>query len=86
MQTYAIPEPTPPRNVAPSLFNALDIGICCNGQLPPIELLQDVLRSTSTWIVDGDHEEDNVPHTNKKFPRVDTFESLVALDRAIKPA
>jgi subtilisin family serine protease len=54
------------------------------GELPPIELLQDVLRSTSIWIRDGDDEDDNVENSNQKFPRVDAFQSLVALDRAIK--
>ena len=54
------------------------------GKLPPVELLQDVLRSTSTWIVDGDDEDDNVKNTGRKFPRVNAFESLVALDNAIK--
>jgi subtilisin family serine protease len=56
------------------------------GRLPPVELLQDVLRSTSTWITDGDDEDDNVRNSGKKFPRVNAFESLVALDRAIKLA
>jgi len=56
------------------------------GKLPPVALLQDVLRSTSTRIVDGDDEDDNVAHTGRKFPRVNAFESLAALDRAIKLA
>jgi subtilisin family serine protease len=56
------------------------------GRLPPVELLQEVLRSTSTWIIDGDDEDDNVQNTGKKFPRVNAFESLVALDKAIKLA
>lgn len=54
------------------------------GELPPIELLQDVLRSTSVWIQDGDDEDDNVENSGRKYPRVDAFESLVALDRRIK--
>lgn len=54
------------------------------GELPPVSLLQEVLRSTSTWIVDGDDEDDNVVNTGKKFPRVNAFESLVALDRFVK--
>lgn len=54
------------------------------GELPPVPLLQDVLRSTSRWLVDGDDEDDNVKHTGKKFPRANAFESMVALDRAIK--
>jgi len=56
------------------------------GELPPVSLLQEVLRSTSTWIVDGDDEDDNVANTNKKFPRVNAFESLVALDKSVKLA
>ncbi|WP_080995136.1 S8 family peptidase [Pseudomonas fluorescens] len=54
------------------------------GELPPVTLLQEVLRSTSTWIVDGDDEADNVKHTQRKYPRVNAFESLVALDRYVK--
>jgi len=49
-----------------------------------VVLLQEVPRSTSKWLVDGDDEDDNVAHTGKKFLRANTFESLVALDRAIK--
>ena len=55
------------------------------GQLPPISLLQDVLRSTSTWLVDNDQDQkDNVKNSGKRFPRVNAFESLVALDRYVK--
>jgi subtilisin family serine protease len=57
------------------------------GELPPVPLLQDVLRSTSTWVVDSDtegDEMDNVRNTGLKFPRVNAFESLVALDRYVK--
>lgn len=56
------------------------------GTLPPVALLQDVLRSTSTWLVDGDDEDDNVRHSGMRFPRINAFESLVALDRHIKMA
>ncbi len=56
------------------------------GQLPPIALLQDVLRSTSTWIVDGDDEDDNVANTNRKFPRANAYQSLAALDKSVKLA
>jgi hypothetical protein len=54
------------------------------GVLPPVEVLQEVLRSTSVWILDGDDQEDNVANTGRRYPRVDAFNSLVALDRAIK--
>lgn len=55
------------------------------GQLPPISLIQDVLRSTSKWIVDNEEDQlDNVKNTGKRYPRVNAFESLVALDRYIK--
>lgn len=55
------------------------------GQLPPISLLQDVLRSTSTWLVDNEQDQkDNVKNSGKRFPRVNAFESLVALDRYVK--
>jgi subtilisin family serine protease len=54
------------------------------GVRPPVPLLQDLLRATSTWIVDGDDEDDNVAHTMKKYPRIDAFQSLTALHRAIQ--
>lgn len=55
------------------------------GQLPAISLLQDVLRSTSTWLVDDeDGQKDNVKNTGKRFPRMNAFESLTALDRYVK--
>lgn len=54
------------------------------GSLPPVAVLQEVLRATSTWVVDGDDEDDNVANTQRRFPRANAFESLVALDRAIK--
>ena len=47
-------------------------------------LLQDVLRSTSKWLVDGEDQDDNVKNSGKKYPRISAFESLVALDRAVK--
>ncbi|MFN7121296.1 MAG: S8 family peptidase [Hydrogenophaga sp.] len=37
------------------------------GSLPRVELLQEVLRSTSTWVVDGDNEDDNVHHTKQRY-------------------
>ena len=55
------------------------------GELPPVPFLQEALRSTSKWIVDGE-EDDNVVNTGQTFPRVNAFESLVALDRAVKLA
>lgn len=54
------------------------------GVLPPVSLLQDMLRATSTWIIDGDDEDDNVKNSNYKYPRVNAFQSLVALHRAIQ--
>ena len=54
------------------------------GELPPVPLLQDVLRSTSKWLVDGEDQDDNVKNSGKKYPRISAFESLVALDRAVK--
>jgi subtilisin family serine protease len=55
------------------------------GELPPVPFLQEVLRSTSKWIVDGE-EDDNVINTGQSFPRISAFESMVALDRAVKLA
>lgn len=53
-------------------------------ELPPVPLLQDVLRSTSTWLLDAEDDQDNVANTGRKFPRVNAFESMVALDRFVK--
>lgn len=52
--------------------------------LPPVDLLQDVLRSTSQWITDADLGQDNVKHGGFSYPRINAFESLAALDRHIK--
>ena len=54
------------------------------GVRPTISLLQDILRATSKWITDGDDEDDNVIHTNKKYPRINAFQSLSALHKAIQ--
>ncbi|PPD35266.1 MAG: serine peptidase [Methylomonas sp.] len=54
------------------------------GTRPSVSLLQDMLRTTSSWIFDGDDEDDNVKHTNHKYPRINAFQSLVALHKAIQ--
>lgn len=57
------------------------------GHLPAVPLLQDVLRSSSRWLIDSnatEDQDDNVQNTGKKFPRINAYESLVALDRHIK--
>lgn len=54
------------------------------GELPPVALLQDVLRSTSTWVADGNDLPDNVRNSGRKYPRVNAFESLAALDAYVK--
>lgn len=54
------------------------------GELPPIPLLQEVLRATSTWILDADRAEDNVLHTEKRFPRANARQSLRALHKALQ--
>jgi subtilisin family serine protease len=59
------------------------------GELPPVSLLQEVFRSTSTWVHDVDlvapeTDFDNVKASGRKYPRINAFESLVALDRAVK--
>lgn len=54
-------------------------------KLPPVGLLQDVLRSTSRWLVDSEEDQDdNVVNTGRRFPRISAFESLVAIDRHVK--
>lgn len=54
------------------------------GELPNINLLQEVLRSTSKWLTDEDSAPDNVINTGRNYPRINAYESLVALDRYIK--
>lgn len=54
------------------------------GKLPEVSLLQDVLRSTSKWLVDEDSVSVNVKNTGKNYPRINAYESLTALDRYIK--
>ena len=54
------------------------------GSLPPVTLLQEVLRSGSTWILDGDDEDDNVKNSNRKYPRLNAFQALAALHKAIQ--
>lgn len=54
------------------------------GRLPSITILQEILRSGSVWVTDGDDEDDNVKHSNRKFPRVNALEAIVALHKAIQ--
>jgi subtilisin family serine protease len=54
------------------------------GNLPPVSLLQQVLRSTSTWLADVETASDNVKNSGRSYPRVNAFESLAALDLHVK--
>jgi subtilisin family serine protease len=54
------------------------------GRLPPVSLLQQVLRSTSTWLEDVETSNDNVVNSGRSYPRVNAFESIAALDLHVK--
>jgi subtilisin family serine protease len=53
------------------------------GKLPPVDLLVDCLRLSGVVLTDGDGGLDNVPHSNKSFPRVDALGALGAMSRAL---
>lgn len=53
------------------------------GALPAVATLQEILRSSSTWLVDAETAEDNVTNTNRRFPRVNALQSLSALHSAL---
>lgn len=54
------------------------------GQLPTVDLLIDCLRQGSIPIVDGDDENDNVPHANKSYERIDALLALEAVRRSLQ--
>jgi len=47
------------------------------GELPSVDMIENILRTTGTTINDGDDEDDNVVNTGLDYPRVD---ALAALD------
>lgn len=53
-------------------------------QLPSVDLLVQCLRSGGVKILDGDDEDDNVPHTQKQFLRVDAVLALDAVRRKLQ--
>ncbi|MDX9736284.1 MAG: S8 family serine peptidase [Thermoanaerobaculia bacterium] len=54
------------------------------GVLPPVDLLVECLRNGAVRVHDGDDEDDNVPHTQKEFLRVDAFGALEAVRRKLQ--
>jgi len=54
------------------------------GQLPTVDLLIKCLRQGSISIVDGDDENDNVPHANKSYKRIDALLALEAMRRNLQ--
>ncbi|QRM35414.1 S8 family serine peptidase [Microvirga sp. VF16] len=57
-----------------------------HNRLPAVDDVVQWLRSSSTRVVDGDDENDNVTHTNLAFRRVDALASLEAVSRSIATA
>ena len=54
------------------------------GQLPPVDLIVDLLRQSAVTINDGDDERDNVRHTGLDFLRVDAVGALEAVGRHLQ--
>jgi subtilisin family serine protease len=54
------------------------------GQLPTVDLLIECLRQGSITIVDGDDENDNVPHANKSYQRIDALLALESVRRSLQ--
>lgn len=54
------------------------------GRLPSVELIIDCLRNGGVAIFDGDDEDDNVPHTDKSYLRIDAFLALDAVRRSMQ--
>lgn len=52
-------------------------------ELPAVNDIIGCLRSGGTTIVDGDDEDDNVPHTKAKYQRVDALNALRSMQRRI---
>ena len=48
------------------------------GKLPSVDDLETWLRVNGVEITDGDDEDDNVPHNNKKYTRIDALAALQA--------
>lgn len=46
--------------------------------ITPQGMLQ-VLRDSAHWVYDGDDEDDNVPNSNRSYPRIDVGSALAAL-------
>ncbi|WP_338848305.1 S8 family serine peptidase [Massilia sp. W12] len=54
------------------------------GRLPSVPDIIDCLRNGGKILVDGDDENDNVPHTGKKFLRLDALSSLEIARRKLQ--
>jgi len=54
------------------------------GQLPSVDLIVECLRRGSIEITDGDDENDNVPHGNKTYPRIDALLALESVRRSLQ--
>lgn len=54
------------------------------GQMPSVETLVTCLRNGAVAINDGDDESDNVPHTGKRFLRIDAMSALDAVRRFLQ--
>lgn len=55
-------------------------------RLPPVADLIQILRASSVEIFDGDDENDNVQHTQRRFKRIDVLSALETMARRIEQA
>jgi subtilisin family serine protease len=53
------------------------------GHLPTVDQVSTWLRRGTEYILDGDDEDDNVQHTNLKYPRLDAVLALTAVYREL---
>lgn len=49
------------------------------GKLPSVDDIETWLRNSGVEVNDGDDEDDNVPHSNKKYTRLDALSALQAV-------
>ena len=59
--------------------------ISAGGALPTVTQIENWLRAGGVAIGDGDDEDDNVPHTNETFTRLDCMGAAAQADLSTKP-
>jgi subtilisin family serine protease len=54
------------------------------GRLPSLSFISQCLQNGGVPITDGDDEDDNVPHSNKRYSRIDALLALDAVRRSLQ--